>query len=238
MRTPNSYRINQAINLIKNRFDLGLPLKWVYIYGHHRGGTSYTLQQFMKIAKRGTGDWMMHQFAEAYIAAERRERQKLDMVKLKRSFRRNLLANAHLGGGQAYDIVLKQAVGTQDIASVELEISFFTELFKAKPSELLFLYREPSGYWRSAKKKFGHDDDDMFVHYSRALETYKLNGGRAIEYGKELNDFIVNHPLLQKVKTDNFDPKPTREMEGLDVAIEEYQSFKNYLNKESEKNKV
>lgn len=52
----------------------------------------------MKIAKRGTGDWMMHQFAEAFIAAEKRERQKLDITQLKRCFRRNLLANAHLGG--------------------------------------------------------------------------------------------------------------------------------------------
>ena len=91
MRKVNGYIINQGVNLFKNKLDSGRPLRWVYIYGHHRGGTTYTLQQFMKISKRGTGDWLMYQFAEAFIAAQNRERQKINVQKLKNNFRKNLL---------------------------------------------------------------------------------------------------------------------------------------------------
>lgn len=125
--------------------------------------------------------------------------------------------------------MLKQAVGTQSLTSVKNEIDFFTEVFKAAPTELLFLYREPHGYWRSAKKKFGHEDDEMYIHYCRAFNAYKQNGGQAIEYGEELKEFISTHPLLQKVKTDDFTPKAIAPLEGLEEALTAYRSFKEEL---------
>jgi hypothetical protein len=110
-------------------------------------------QQYLKVSRRGTGDWMMHQFSEAIIAAENRERQTLNIKKLKKYFRKNLLANAHIRKGQHYAFILKQAVGIQELAQVKTEIQFFTDLFKFQPQELIFLYRESYGYWKSAKKK-------------------------------------------------------------------------------------
>jgi hypothetical protein len=97
MKYPNKYKVNQAINLMRNKIDLGQPLRWVYIYGHHRGRTTYMAKQYLKVSTRGTGDWMMYQFSEAIIAAENRERQTLNIKKLKKDFRKNLLANAHIG---------------------------------------------------------------------------------------------------------------------------------------------
>ena len=41
------------------------------------------------------------------------------------------------------DFIFKQAVGTQNVESVKAEIAFFTDIFNAPPSKILFLYREP-----------------------------------------------------------------------------------------------
>ena len=101
-------RFNQGINYLFNRLDFGIPLKWVYIYGHHRGGTTYTLNEYLKVSKRGKGDWMMFEFADSFSKAERRKRQKLNISALKNNFRKNLLTNAQIGVGHNYDIVIKQ----------------------------------------------------------------------------------------------------------------------------------
>jgi hypothetical protein len=188
------------------------------------------LQQYLKVSRRGTGDWMMHQFSEAIIAAENRERQTLNIKKLKKNFRKNLLANAHIGGGQHYDFIVKQAVGTQDLAQVKSEIQFFTDLFKSKPQELIFLYREPYGYWKSAKKKFSHENDEMFIHYKRAFEAFKENGGKAIEYGDELRNFFKMNPLFKNVQIEEFSPKPVEKVEGLEKAENDYNNFISLLN--------
>jgi hypothetical protein len=232
MKKITRYQLNQAINLVANRMDLGRPLKWVYIYGHHRGGTTYALQQYLKISKRGTGDWMMHEFAKAFVSAESRERQKLNMVNLKRAFRKNLLKNASIGGGQYYDFVLKQAVGSQDLPSAQCEIAFFTDLFKGPPHEIIFTFREPHGWWASAKKKFGHLDHDMIEYYQRAFEAYKINGGKAIEYGNDIVEHFGNHKIFNKIKIDSFKPKLIElkeEIEEIEELEVKYTNFKEYI---------
>ena len=172
---------------------------------------------------------MMFEFAETFRAAETRDRQKLNMSRLKIPFRRNLLANAPVGGGRDYDFILKQAVGTQSIGSVNSEIQFFTDLFNSEPQEIIFLFREPYGYCRSAKKKFNLLDDEMIIHYVRAFETFKENGGIAIEYGVELNNFFANHHLFKKARIDPFEPKQIVEIDGLDKLQDWYNEFKSYM---------
>ena len=136
------YRFNQGINYLFNGLDFRTPLKWLYIYGHHRGGTTYTLNEYLKVSKRGTGDWMMLEFANTFSASETRKRQKLNISKLK-----NLekpLTNAQIGGGQYYDIVIKQAEGTQNLNDVQSELIFLVK-FSNPLDKKLFLYREPYG---------------------------------------------------------------------------------------------
>jgi hypothetical protein len=227
MKKLDKFRINQGINYFKNKIDTGRPLRWVYIYGHHRGGTTYTLNQFLKISKRGTGDWMMHQFAEAFIAAETRERQKMDIDKLKGSFRRNLLANALIGGGQNYDIVIKQATGTKK------ELQFFTDLFRSEPADIIFAYREPHGWWRSSKIKFDRANDEMISAYCNAFRVYKGEiGGIALEYGKNLNEWFCTQEKFQKIQIEPFQQKEIIKVDDAMSLEETYNGFNNWLKDE------
>lgn len=225
MKKFSRYNLNRGINYFINKIDTGRPLKWLFIYGHHRGGTTYIAQQYLKVSKRGTGDWMMFQFAQAFIAAKTRDRQKLDILRLSRNFRKNLLTNSYLGGGQYYDIVIKQAVGTQRLEDVKIEIDFFTELFKSPPKKL-FLYREPHGWWNSVKIKFGFQDKDMIKHYQRAFDSYHINGGVALEYGPELYNFLKEQKEFRKIQLTAFSPKKTSLLKCAKPLEKTYNDFK------------
>ena len=75
-------------------------------------------------------------FEFAVFCIRKAKRQKLNLQK---NFRKNLLTNAQIGGGQYYDIVIKQAVGTQKLNDVQSELNFFTEVFSLRK---IVLYRE------------------------------------------------------------------------------------------------
>lgn len=228
MKKLSRYKLNQGINYFKNKIDTGRPLKWIYIYGHHRGGTTYTAQQYLKVSKRGTGDWMMYQFAQAIIGAKTRDRQKLDISRLTRDFRKNLLSNSHVGGGQYYDIVIKQAVGTQNLEDVKIEIDFFTELFKSSPKKL-FLFREPHGWWSSVKTKFGFQDKDMIKHYQKAFDSYHINGGVSIEYGPEIYNFLKKQKEFKKIQLTSFNQKEISLLKSAKPLEKIFNDFKNSI---------
>ena len=231
MKKLSRYKLNQGINYFKNKIDTGRPLKWIFIYGHHRGGTTYTLNQYLKVSKRGTGDWMMFQFANAFIAAKTRDRQKLDILRLNRSFRKNLLTNAQIGGGQYYDIVIKQAVGTQNLNDVRSELNFFTEIFKSPPEKKLFLYREPHGWWSSAKIKFNHNKQNMIKYYMKAIESFYINGGLPLEYGDEIYNYLKEQDEFKKVEINMFMPKQINIVNDAQILEAAYNDFKEHVGK-------
>ena len=225
------YRFNQGINYLFNSLDFGTPLKWLYIYGHHRGGTTYTLNEYLKVSKRGTGDWMMFEFANSFSASERRKRQKLNISKLKKNFRKNLLTNAQIGGGQYYDIVIKQAVGTQKLNDVQSELNFFSEIFKSPPDKKLFLYREPYGWWSSAKLKFNHDNQSMIKYYKKAIESFYINGGLPLEYGDEIYNYLKEQDEFKKVEINMFMPKQINIDNDAKILEAAYNDFKEHVGK-------
>lgn len=209
MKKITKYQLMQALNFLRNKLDYGRPLKWVYVYGHHRGGTTYMMNQYLKISKRVTADWMLHEFANAFDGLERRNLQKMNSNRLKRQFRCNLLANALIGGGSKYDIVVKQANGGHSANEAAKEIRFLTELFGSEPCYKVFMFREPHGYYNSAKIKFPtYTLEETPLHYKRAFKAYHKNGGIAVEYGPCTVDFLNSHIDFQGVKTDPFIPKP------------------------------
>lgn len=84
-------KLVQAVNYAETRFDFGRPLKWIYIHGMHRAGTSYMLHKLMSKAKRGYGDSMLGQFAQPMKAVRTREKNRsMDGSRLRVDFRRKL----------------------------------------------------------------------------------------------------------------------------------------------------
>ena len=218
----NKSRIRQGINFILSRFILPTPKSWIYIYGHNRGGTSYLLRQFMKISRRGTGDWMLFQFATAFSEAKNRERQTMDIDKLESAFKKNLLRNALWGSGSQFDIVIKQAKGRK------IELEFFTKLFRRPPDLVLFAYREPHGWWATSKIKFGRTDEFMIERYESAFETYQELGGIPIQYGDELVTYLQKSPLFNGIEVENFSPKSLTIVEEAKILETSFNRFEEY----------
>ncbi len=214
-------RYNQFKNLISPEKSADRPLKWVFIYGHHRGGTTYMMRQFEKVSKRSTGDWMMDEFAIAFQRAETRERQTLDVRRLYSDFRKNLLENAPVGAGAEYDIVIKQATGEKR------ELEFLKKLFCSEPAQILFLFREPHGWWRSAVKKFPtHNDSDREKNYRSVFESYENIGGQIIEYGPSIHEYLKSMPEFGSVEIEDFSPKPPNPIDEAKPLEDVYQAFK------------
>lgn len=217
------YKLMQARNLLLNQLDFGNSLSWVYIYGLHRGGSTYALNQFMKVSRRGCGDWMLFEFAEPFKKAKNRQRSKLNMNSMFTHFRKNLLRNANVGGGTSIDIIIKQATGRK------IEVDFLSEIFKSAPKEKVFVYREPHGWWLSAKKKFNFSDEEMLINYRNGLSSFFEIGGTPICYGQNMPNNLAEIPSLSRVsKMDDFFCK---EVTRVPEAVELENDFKNFVSK-------
>ena len=182
----------QVINLIDTQFDFQKPLKWIYIHGMFRSGTSYLTRKAKSKSKRGYGDWMLHQFAKPMLAVRTREdTRKMNSNRLWKDFRKNLLRSGHIGWGREIDVVVKQATG-----SVE-ELKFLTELFKQPPEEIYFLFREPHGWLKSARLKFSNlnELENFEGYYQNSFERFDDIGGKAIVY---------DDTLPEQMSSDNF----------------------------------
>lgn len=222
------YKLNQVINKISNVFIVKKSIKWVYIYGHHRGGTTYMLQQYLKVSKRGTGDWMLHEIIGPILKMNKRDKNRvLDLRALNLHIKRNLLKSAHIGGGFYFDIAIKQALGTQNIKDTKNEIEYFTKLFHQPPSEILFLYREPKAWYLSAEKKFNHSEELLSNSYNKPFEAFKDIGGTAIQYDKNcLDNFFETKNYFKTIKVDEFSPKKIPDIEIPKSLIRTYNNFK------------
>lgn len=215
-------RLSQFVNYLEGRFDFSnrRPLKWVYIHGMHRSGTSYVTRKVMEKARRGCGDFMLGQFAQPMLAVrERAENRAMNSQRLWNDFRQNLLRSAHIGSGRDLDAVVKQATGSA------LEVEFLTELFCAPPELILFLFREPHGWLQSVIKKFPGNDDqnNVTAYYKDAFERHSLIGGLPIVYNETLPSRLKSIELFADVDFSDFSPTKTRkvpEAQHLEVIFE------------------
>jgi hypothetical protein len=218
------YRYRQLKNLFfKVRHPLQ-SLKWVFIYGMPRSGSTYMLTQYLKVAKRGTGDWRLHEFAHAFKKAEQRQRVTLDIDKLIHCFRNNMIENAPLGGGEYYDFIVKEA------SSNKMKLKFLSRVFNAPPAEKIFLYREPEGWWSSAKEKFQISEAEAVQRYKARLDSFEEIGGTPLEYGTELQSFLENSAIFKDANVDNFKSKREDYSQPPEKLYELYDAFKTSIN--------
>ncbi|MDB4433034.1 hypothetical protein N9135_01810 [Akkermansiaceae bacterium] len=163
----------------------------------------------MKKSKRGCGDWMLGQFAAPYQAVKSRDKnRKMDAKRLWGDFRKNLLKTAYVGGGFQFDIAIKQASGSKG------EVDFLSDLFGQPPCEIVFMYREPHGWWLSSKKKFNYSDEEMKRKYANALDNYDLLRGIPICYDETLISQLKSYDIFNGIKFDEFKPKPCPDVPG------------------------
>lgn len=173
----------------------------------------------MKISRRGCGDWMLYEFAEPFIKAKNRQRSRLDMDKMFVDFKKNLMKNANIGGGNRIDIVIKQANGTPQ------EVDFLSKVFGSEPVEKVFAAREPHGWWLSAKKKFGHSDAEMLSNYRYGLQSFSKLGGTPILYGPDMPRVLAQISLLSGVHIDEFVHKDSVKVSAANELEKDFLDF-------------
>lgn len=212
------YKIRQLKNILSPT-PKGRPIKWAFIYGLPRSGTTYALHQFMKVAKAGIGDWEIKEFAHAITNAENREWVALDTKKLIDSLRENLLENAHVGGGNKIDIVAKQ------ISTNKEEFEFYREMFQSEPQTKLFMFREPDGWLPSAMEKFNITENEAIEVYKNALAGYNNIQGNIIEYNETLPEQMGKLDLLKNCQLDPFEIKRKAEKGAPEELQGAYKGF-------------
>ena len=90
MKVRNLFRRKEKVG--------GEDFRWFFIYGLPRSGSTYALRQFRMISKRVVGDWMMEDFALAFKRAAERDREHLNLDRLRGCFVECLLDEARVGG--------------------------------------------------------------------------------------------------------------------------------------------
>lgn len=193
------HKVGQIRNLFRKLPDQDRQLDWIFIYGLPRSGTTYALNQFLKVARCGIGDWELGEFFHFIRRTREREHVMLDTARAMGELRDNVLDNAQVGGGKKLDIVVKQ------IDTSEEEFLHLQELFGGPPKEKLFLFREPSGWLPSAKKKFDIGEEEAIELYERSLATYEKIGGQKLEYEDGMEKELTELALLQNVSLAPFE---------------------------------
>ncbi|MDY6937094.1 MAG: hypothetical protein SWY16_05440 [Cyanobacteriota bacterium] len=203
------HRYRQVKNLLFRVVTPSKNINWVFIYGAPRSGTTYTFQQFLKIAKSGASDWELREFVRGITKIENSQQTWIDTDRLFYDFKQNILQNAAVGGGETFDFVVKQADATVD------DFIFWKRLFQSEPKLILFLYREPLGWWSSLQEKFGMTETQGVNFYRSSFQRYDDLGGIVLEYGEAIPEYL--HTLKEfenteltpfRIKRDTFETAP------------------------------
>jgi hypothetical protein len=213
---PLDYRLGQLRNVARRRIPNRRPPRWAFIYGLPRCGTTYLFWQFMRVSRAGASDWMMDEFALACDHARQRGRQPLDVDRLIRDLRANVVRSALIGGGRDFDLVVKQPGTTRR------EYDFWAEMLGGPPAYTLFLFREPDGWWASAREWFGYEERAAAEVYRRDASTFGEIGGVPLEYGEDLARFTATLPELARVAVEPFEmvrESPPRAPDELHTAF-------------------
>lgn len=172
-------------------------LKWCFIYGPGRSGTSYMNKMVRSVSKLAVGDWGL-----GYMLNNFEKVVGIDKERFLKELSNNILDNAKLGQGNQLDLVYKQA----NVSWEEYEI--LVKMW-GKPEKIIFCLREPSGYIASAQKKFRESSLELLQNdYVYNLQRYEKIGGDIFEYSEKLtlDDYINFLSPLQfnKMLLENF----------------------------------
>ena len=171
-------------------------LRWWYIYGLSRSGTTYMTVLIRNASKLCVSDWGLGRMLNQFNLIKG-----IDKDRLLEDLASNILDNANLGQGNQLDLVFKQANGSFE--EYQLLVKMFGE-----PERKIFCFREPAGYIASAQKKFKSTLEALQDAYIRNLKRYEEIGGDIIEYSKDLtlDDYLIFlEPLkLNKMFFENF----------------------------------
>lgn len=159
-------------------------IKWLLLFGPTRCGTSLMLDMVQSGALRTVGDWNLGQLLQATQSDSYVE---FDRQRALRDIGRNVLLNAFQGSGTTLDLAYKQAnLSPQEhLALVDMW---------GPPGDQIFCLREPTGYMRSARRKWPNaTPEDLTVSYLNTLRDYEAIGGRIFEYSRAVTrqDYIT-----------------------------------------------
>jgi hypothetical protein len=174
------YRINQLRNSLSGQSKSGRINNWVFIYGVPRSGTTYVLQEFMKLSKRGIGDWELKCLLPGMDEIAKSGWIDFNLDRFSQDISRNVLDFSPPGGGNVFDITVKQ------IRTNKAEYELYTSMFGCEPQIRIFLFREPDSWMPSAIKKYGISEEECASLYKESLEAYDSIGGYVIEYNNNL----------------------------------------------------
>ncbi len=211
------YRYNQIKNSLFPPRNNGL--KWVFIYGLPRSGTTYYYHQWMNISKVGISDYDLRCFLPVFDHFQSANYIPFDTAALKTHILDQLINTGAPGGGSSFDFVVKQ------VHTGLSEFELLCEILGSKPSITFFLYREPIGWYHSASRKFNTTAEDAYNMYSESLNSYDLIGGEILEYGLDITASLQKHGISLN---ETFDPKSSDYLplpEKLEVLNDLYQKF-------------
>ena len=168
-------------------------LKWIYIYGPPRTGSTYLLRQIRKKSIHSVSDWGLGMILKPFAGMPGgidKDRFLCDLAK-------NLLDRSRKNEQGELDLVLKAANANFE------EFEGYKQMF-GFPQRIIFSVREPSGYMSSAIKKFP-EEPVVFLQgsYLKMLQLYPSIGGDIIDYNQNLRSQCYQKFLLPLEFSDN-----------------------------------
>lgn len=161
-------------------------MKWIYIYGPPRTGSTYLLRQIRKKSIHSVSDWGLGMILKPFCEMP----GGIDKDQFLKDLSKNLLCRSHKQEDAELDLVLKAANSNHE------EFQCYMKMF-GSPHRVIFTIREPSGYMNSAMKKFPEKTTQFLQDsYLRMLQLYSSVGGEILNYSDKLNTEIYQDLLL------------------------------------------
>ncbi len=151
-------------------------LKWIYVYGPPRTGSTYLLRQIRNKAIHSVSDWGLGMILQPFAQMP----GGIDKSRFLQDLAENLLRRSRKRETGEIDLVLKAANSNLE------EFECYLKMF-GPPQRIFFTIREPAGYMSSASKKFPDKKIDFLqASYLRMLALYPSIGGDVLNYSENL----------------------------------------------------
>ena len=173
-------------------------MKWIFIYGPPRTGSTYLLRLIREVCNCSVSDWGLGAILKPFVETV----GGIDKERFLQDLAKNLIDSSKIRNNQEIDLVIKSANGNTE------EFRCYQKMF-CEPMRIIFTIREPSSYMASATKKFPDSElESLQTCYERMLDIYSEIGGDIFNYHANLTtqeylDFLK--PLdLNKGKIEDF----------------------------------
>lgn len=151
-------------------------MKWIFIYGPGRTGSTYLLRIIREVSKCSVSDWGLGSILKPFKTMP----NGIDKKRFLEDLARNLIDSSRRNEKGQIDLVIKSATGNAD------EFDCYEKMFG--PAErIIFTIREPSGYMASAAKKFPNlKIEDLQISYLRMISLFPDIQGEIFNYCSNL----------------------------------------------------